>query len=62
MKRPRTLNELVERIAFRTERLERIISKYPEAVHVHEFETSIINNLKGQVRNRTNWYLCCIGC
>lgn len=65
MKRPRTLNELVERIAYRTERLQTIIAKYPGDHGVEKviaFENGVIDNLKGQVRNRTNFYLRCIGC
>lgn len=64
--RPRTLNELQYRIAFLQDRMERYIErgcvKTEYIAKVVDFERQTIDNLKGQLRNRQEWLLKCMGC
>jgi hypothetical protein len=64
--KPRTLDELSARVIFLQDRLAKMMAD-PEADEmtkaiVRTFEETTIDNLKGQIRFRVDFYLKCMGC
>ena len=62
----RTLSQLQARIARRGQRLDMICNQpgmSDEAKKtVERMELEVIESLRGQLRNRVNWYMKCCGC
>jgi len=64
--KPRTISVLQYRICVREERMRGILSRTDLTDDVKQrwsvIEQGVINEMKALLRQRTEWYLRCIGC